>query len=397
VTTTGLSAQRLDRMHEVLADYVARRELSGLVTVLRRRGGVHVDAVGTLSFDDPTPMTLDTPFRIASLTKPITAVAAMILVEEGVVRLDDPVDPLLPELADRRVLVDYTGPLSDTVPADRAITLRDLLTFRSGFGVIMATPGTYPLQKAMEDGDLHAGPDLVALSADEWISRLGELPLAAQPGTTWMYHTSADILGVLIERASGRSLDDFMRERILTPLGMTRTGFQLRAGSGPLPECYLRDAETGEVKPRLSPTEQGWHHKTGLHQGGSGLVSTAADYSAFLQMLLDQGRYSGGRILSRPAVRLMTTNQLTDAQRGPHCFLPASEGWGFGMQITLGRADVWQNPGRFGWDGGTGTSGYADPAENLVGVLMTQRFMDSPVMPASFRDFWAMAYAAIDD
>lgn len=261
----------------------------------------------------------------------------------------------------------------------------------------MAMPGTYPLQKAMEDADLHAGPDLVGLSGGEWIRRLGELPLAAQPGTTWMYHIPADILGVLIERASGQTLDDFMHERIFTPLGMTRTGFVLEEGSGPLPQTYLRDGETGETKAHKSRTERRWHEKGGFNQGGSGLLSTAADYAAFLQMLLDQGRYAGGRILSRPTVQLMTTNNLGDAHRGRQCFLPEGEGWGLGMQVTIRRDQVWQNPGRFGWDGGTGTSGYADPAENLVGVVMTQRFFESPAMPPLIRDFWTMAYAAIDE
>ena len=396
-TGSGLSAQRLARMHEILAAHVAKEELPGLVAVLRRHGDVHVDAIGTLDYGDPTPMTVDTPFRIASLTKPVTAVAAMILIEEAVLRLDGPVDPFLPELADRRVLADAASGLDDTVPANRPITTRDLLTFTTGIGAFMAMPGTFPLQKAMEDVGLLPGPDPMPLSADEWLRRLGELPLASQPGTAWMYHTSAEILGILIERATGRRLDDFMRERIFTPLGMLRTGFQLREGSGPLPACYRREGGQGRARRYESPGERGWHEKTGLDQGGSGLVSTAADYAAFSQMLLDRGRYSGGRILSRPTVELMTTNQLGADQRGPHCFLSPGYGWGLGMQVAVRRTDPWSSPGRFGWDGGTGTSAYADPAEDLVGVLMTQRFMDSPAMPPLFSDFWAAAYAAMDD
>ncbi|HEV2634880.1 MAG TPA: serine hydrolase domain-containing protein [Actinocrinis sp.] len=395
--TTGLSPQRLEHMHEVLSGYVTRRELPGLVAVIRRHGRVYTHTIGTLAFDDPEPMTVDTPFRIASLTKPVTAVAAMILVEGGVLRLDDPVDPLLPELAGRRVLTDPAAALDQTGPAERPITLRDLLTFRAGIGMYFAMPGTFPLQKAMEQAELQRGPEPVALSGDEWLARLAELPLAAQPGTTWMYHTSAEILGLLIERATGQSLDEVMRERIFTPLGMTRTGFQLRDGAGTLPTCYVRDQETAQVEPFHSETERGWHEKIGLNQGGAGLVSTAGDYASFLQMLLSRGAYGGGRILSRPTVELMTMNHLAESDRGPHCFLEADTGWGLGLAVTTHRTEAWSNAGRFGWNGGTGTTGYADPAEDLVGVLMTQRFLQSPSAPAMFGDFWTQTYAAIED
>jgi CubicO group peptidase (beta-lactamase class C family) len=395
--TAGMSQARLDRMHDVLAAHVARGELPGLVALVSRHGEALVDAIGTLAFDDRTPMRPDTAFRIASLTKPVTAVGAMILVEEGVLHLDQPVDPLLPELASRRVLRELSSPLDDTVPADRPITLRDLLTYRVGYGAILAEPGQHPIQKAMDEGGLIPGAVPPVIGPDEWLRNLGRLPLVCQPGAQWMYHTAADITGILISRATGRSLDDFLRERIFAPLAMHHTGFWLRPEWGPLPRCYVTDPATGGPLALEASTQDAWSDPPAMQSGGGGLISTAIDYAVFCQMLLDGGRHAGGRILSRPSVRLMTTDQLTAADRGPHCFLAESAGWGFGMEVALRRTDVSMSPGRFGWSGGTGTSGYTDPAEDLVGVMFSQRFLESPVSPVLHSDFWTTAYAAIDD
>jgi CubicO group peptidase (beta-lactamase class C family) len=219
-----------DRMHRVLSDHIDRKELPGLVSLVSHRRGVHVETLGTLSFDSPEPMKRDTIFRIASITKPITAVAAMMLVEDCKLRLDDSIEPWLPELASRRVLKSLSSELDDTVPANRAITFRDLLTYRMGFGSVMAKAGTYPIQKWIREyrigGD---GPMLPsdAPGMDEWLRRLGSLPLLAQPGERWMYHVSGDVLGALITRVSGKSLGTFMRERIFDPLGMKDTAFHV--------------------------------------------------------------------------------------------------------------------------------------------------------------------------
>jgi CubicO group peptidase (beta-lactamase class C family) len=221
----GFSKARLSRMHDVMSSYVKRGEVPGLVTLVSRRGEVHVDAIGKLAIADSTPIQRDTIFRITSMTKPITAVATMILVEECKLRLDEPVDRLLPELADRKVLKQLDSPLDETVPANRLITVRDLLTFRMGFGVIMASPGIYPVQKAASEQQIMLGPPKPTTPhpPDAWMQRLGTLPLMHQPGEKWMYNTGADVLGVLIARASGQLLEMFLRDRIFEPLGMSST------------------------------------------------------------------------------------------------------------------------------------------------------------------------------
>jgi CubicO group peptidase (beta-lactamase class C family) len=192
----GLSASRLARMRDVMFGHVARGQVPGLVTLVSRRGETHVDAIGLKAADGSDPMRRDAIFRVASLTKPVTAAAAMILVEEAKLRLDDPVDRWLPELADRKVLRAIDGPLDDTVPAMRAITLRDLLTFRLGLGAVMVYPERYPIQKAMAEAGVAPGPMLPSLSPDALMQRFGSLPLLHQPGDKWLYHSGSDILGV---------------------------------------------------------------------------------------------------------------------------------------------------------------------------------------------------------
>src|SRR5439155_21781503 len=201
IRSGAFSRERLGRMAEVMRGYVDRGEVAGVVTLLCRHDDVHVEAIGKQDLAAATPMRRDTIFRIASMTKPITAAAAMILVEEAKLRLDDPVDRWLPELADRRVLRGIDSSLDDTVPAKRPITLRDLLTFRLGLGPVMAFPDVYPIQKAMAEAGLAPGPKPLSLSPDAFMARVGSLPLMHQPGEQWMYHTGSDILGVLISRA----------------------------------------------------------------------------------------------------------------------------------------------------------------------------------------------------
>jgi CubicO group peptidase (beta-lactamase class C family) len=396
--TGGLSKVRLDRMHEVMGRHVERGDLPGLVTLVSRRDEVHADAIGMKAVGGHDPMRRDTIFRIASMTKPVTAVAAMILVEECVLRLDDPVDRLLPELANPRVLRRPDGPVEDTVPAHRPITLRDLLTFRLGTGLVLAPPGRYPIQRALDEAGFTPGPDPTPLDPQEWMARLGGLPLVHQPGERWLYHTGADVLGVLIARASGQTFGDFLRDRVFEPLGMKDTGFHVPAGKlDRLPASYAPDRATGTLVPHDDLSDSAWGRPPAFEAGGGGLVSTVDDYLAFSRMMLNKGRYGRGRILSRPSVELMTTDQLTAEQKAAvPLFLGESRGWGFGVAVTTRRDDLGA-VGRFGWDGGTGVSGYTDPAEDLIGILMTQRHMDSPQQPAVFRDFWTSVYQAIDD
>jgi CubicO group peptidase (beta-lactamase class C family) len=399
MSTGGLSRERLGRMHDVMAGYVVRGELPGLVTLVSRRGEVHVDAIGMKALGGSDPMRRDTLFRIASMTKPITAAATMILVEECKLRLDEPVDRLLPELANRKVLQRLDGPLDDTVPANRPITARDLLTFRLGFGLIMGPPDVYPIQKAMAEAGLAPGPNLPSLAPDEWMKRLGSLPLLHQPGEKWMYHTGSDILGVLIARAAGQKLETFFRERLFAPLGMNDTGFSVpEAKLDRLAACCQVDAATGKLMVFDEARGGGWARPPLFESGGGGLASTVDDYLAFCRMMLNKGKSGGERILSRLSVELMTTDQITPEQKAVSGFFPGfwdNRGWGFGLAIITRRDSVAAVPGRFGWDGGYGTSAYSDPTEDMVAILMTQSL--GTLFSNIYPDFWTSAYQAIDD
>jgi CubicO group peptidase (beta-lactamase class C family) len=394
----GLSPARLARMAEVMAGHVDRGAMPGLVSLVSRRGETHVEAIGTMAVGGKTPMARDSIFRIASMSKPITAAAAMILVEECKLRLDDPVDALLPELANRRVLKALDGPVDDTVPARRPITLRDLLTFRMGFGMLLAPPGAYPVQAAIDAAGFAPGPDPSPLTPDQWMKNLGALPLLHQPGESWMYHTGADVLGVLISRATGRSFEAFLAERIFGPLDMKDTGFHVPADKlSRLTVQYRGDPATGTLRVYDDPADSRWGRPPAFQSGGGGLVSTADDYLTFCRMLLDKGLGKHGRILSRPSVELMITDQLTPAQKaGAEMFFGTSAGWGFGMAVVTAREHL-ASVGRFGWDGGLGATAHSDPAEDMVGILLTPRMMDGPMPPAAFTDFWTGAYQAIDD
>lgn len=394
----GLSKARLSRMHDIMAGYVERGDVPGIVTLVGRRGEVHVDAIGTKAVGGGEAMRRDTIFRIASMTKPIAAVAAMILVEECKLRLDESVDPLLPELADRRVLREIESPLDDTVPANRPISVRDLLTLRLGIGAVMAPPGQYPIQKAMDEAGLAPGFDLPSLAPDEWMKRLGGLPLIHQPGEKWMYHTGSDVLGVLISRAAGQPLETFFRERIFEPLGMKDSGFTVPAEKlDRLASCYQGDSETGALGIYDAAEDSRWSRPPIFESGGGGLVSTVDDYLAFCRMMLNKGKHGRGRILSRPSVELMTTDHLTAEQKSEaSIFFRDNSGWGFGMAVFTRRDDLAATPGRFGWDGGYGTSGYSDPSEDMAGILMTQRLASS-ASSGLYSDFWTSLYQAIDD
>jgi len=398
VSTGGLSTARRGRMHDVMAGYVERGDVPGLVTLVSRRGETHIDTIGMQAAGGSNPMRRDTIFRISSMTKPITAVATMILVEECNLRLDDPVDRLLPELADRMVLKRLDGPLDDTVPANRPITVRDLLTFRMGFGQMMASPDAYPILKAANEQQIGMGPPNPSTTPapDEWMRRLGTLPLMDQPGERWMYNTGSDVLGVLIARAAGQPLETFLRERLFAPLGMKDTGFSVPDGKiDRFATSYWANSETGALDVFDEAEGGQWSRPPAFASGAAGLVSTVDDYLAFCEMMLNKGKHGSERVLSRPSVELMTTDHLTPEQKvGSRIFFGDNRGWGFGMSIITKRDDLWAVPGRFGWDGGLGTSGYSDPTEEMVAILMTQRMPPSSDL---FSDFWTSSYQAIDD
>jgi CubicO group peptidase (beta-lactamase class C family) len=326
----------------------------------------------------------------------------MILLEECTLRLDDPVDEFLPELANRKVLRTIDSDLDDTVPATRPITVRDLLTYRSGYGEVAFLSPTCPLQRALIQARLPLSAWMFPGSADEFMRCLGRLPLAHQPGARWLYHMSAEILGVLIARASGMSLSSFMRERIFHPLGMNDTGFTVPAAKlDRVATCYKTDPTSGEIT-ILEEARRDQLTRPCLFESGAGdqLVSTADDLLAFGRMMLNRGAHGKERILSRLSVELMTTDQLTPAQKAASPFFENfwdSRSWGLGVSIVTRRDDVSAVPGRFGWDGAFSTSLYVDPREAMVGVLMAQCRPGAIRLPPVVLDFWTSAYQAIDD
>ena len=399
----GLSAERLKRLHDVMTGYVERGEVPGLVTLVARRGEGHVDAIGAMAAGSEEPMRRDTIFRISSMSKPITAAAAMILIEECALRLDEPVNRLLPELAARRVLKRPDADLDDTVPAHRPITVRDLLTFTMGLGIVAAAPGTVPIADALAELELGQGmpSPQTPPAPDEWIRRLGTLPLMYQPGERWMYNTGSDVLGVLIERASGQPFETFLKERIFDPLGMNDTGFDVIWDRiGRLATSYVIDPDSGAAAVYDEPAGGQWSRLPSFPSGGGGLVSTVDDFLAFADMVRGRGVSRGERILSRPSVEFMTSDQLTPEQKAASGLVPGFfrvHGWGFGVAVVTERTEVAKSVGTYGWDGGMGTSWYNDPAEDLTMILMTQQAWTSPIPPRLFQDFWTATYQAIAD
>ncbi len=400
MNSDGLSPARLERLHQVLAGYVQRGEVAGIATLVCRRGQTRVDTIGCQDRARGDPMRRDTVFRIASMSKPITAVAAMILVEEGRITLDEPLDRLLPELAGRRVLKRIDSPLQDTEPARRPLTLRDLLTFRLGIGLLIGPQDRYPIQRAMNELQLTGRKPPTPLAPDEWIRRLGTLPLMYQPDERWIYHVGSEILGVLIARASGLPFETFLCQRLFAPLGMRDTGFHV-----PLERlerfasCYQPTGAGGALMLFDDARDSQWSRPPAFPNGGNGLVSTLDDYLAFGRMLLHHGRLEGTRVLARPSVETMLVDYLTAEQKDGTGFYPGywnNRGWGFGLSIVTRRDSLFTTPGRFGWDGVYGTSWACDPREDLVAILMIQRLSFDPAARIH-QDFWTLLYQAIDD
>jgi CubicO group peptidase (beta-lactamase class C family) len=380
--------------------HVAAGRLPGLVTLVAYGDDVHMDTIGTPSFVDETPLRRDAIFRIASLTKPITAVATMSLVEEGLLRLEEPIDELVPELAGRRVLRAIDAELDDTVPANRPITLEDLLSYRFGFGTVMAPPRSYPIQRAEADLGLRSigGPPWppVAHDVDGWIGALGSLPLMCQPGEQWLYNTSGQVLGVLLARACGQDLASVLRERIFEPLGMIDTGFTVPTEHlSRLTTFYVPNAETGDLSVLDDPAHSWWSTPPSFPDGSGWLVSTIDDYWSFVSMLLAGGTGHGERILSPATVALMTADRLTPSQRdASRLFLGEHGGWGLGLEVPATGSSDRPLPCGIGWDGGSGTTWRSNPRSGVTGILFTQRQATSPVPPPVVEDFWAGVNAA---
>jgi CubicO group peptidase (beta-lactamase class C family) len=280
-----------------------------------------------------------------------------------------------------------------------------------GFGPLMLEPSDWPIAHLLQERGLLAGPNLTRESPDDWLKRLGSVPWLHQPGTAWQYDAATDVLGILLARAAGQSLGAFLRERIFESLGMNDTGFSVPPEQiHRLATCYASDHEhagagsdgPGSGVPDLKvwdEAEGGWWSRPPVFESArGGLASTADDLLAFATMMLNKGEYNGRRILARPTVEAMTTNQIDpEHAAGQRFILSENRGWGLGMAVTLHRDRPWSVPGQFGWDGGFGTSWASDPAEQLTGILLTQRMWDSAGGPTVYHDFWTLAYAAIAD
>ena len=363
-----------ERLEEIVETAVARGDAPGVVAAVGRGGEGYVAAAGVMAVGGP-PMRPDTLFRIASITKPVTAAVVLSLAEDGLLGLEEPVDRLLPELAGRRVLRRPDGPLTDTIEAERAVTTRDLLTFTWGFGMqgaMFMAPEPWPIVSAVAERELSsfgpASPDTTP-EPDTFMARLGELPLLAQPGERWLYSAGSQVLGVLAARAAGAPFEDVMRERVLTPLGMDDTAFYANDTSR-LATAY--ENVNGELTVRDRPDGQ-WSRPPRFPDGAAGLVSTAEDLLRFGRMLLLPG---GNPVLTAGTVAEMTSDQLTPAQLArvwPGFSFLGDRGWGYGVSVT-----EWG----YGWEGGSGTAWANVPDQDLTVVVLTQRAVDETGPPA---------------
>jgi len=414
-TPGGFSTERLSKIPAVLQQFVDQDIAIGILTLIYRRGKIaHVHKIGYQDRETRRPMKRDTIFRLASMTKPVTCVAALTLIEQDKMGLYDPIEKWIPEFASPKVLNRPDGPLDDTHCATRRITVLDLLTHRSGlsYGFMSQGPLAAALQKIPE---IHASD----MSFDAWLKALSRIPLAYDPGSRWNYGTSHDLLAALIQRVSGLSFAEYMKTVIFEPLGMTDTGFSLPLAKQSRLAAIYGYGPDGQ-RPRfdfpISATAQNFV------SGGGGLVSTADDYLKFARMLLGQGRLGDVRVLSRPSVALMMADWLPpEERRAPAMGNPdfwASQGFGLGLSITDNLARLGPMPfasvGTFTWAGATGVWWQADPVEDMVALYFVQNMTLARAAPrvavsaemirqgmamfyAPMATFAKLAYEAIDE
>ncbi|AXE95379.1 serine hydrolase domain-containing protein [Paraburkholderia sp. 22099] len=395
----GFSAARLTALTNAMQGYVQRGEVAGVVSMVWRRGETgYFEPLGWRDETSQLPMERDTLFRIASMTKPVTSAAILMLIEEDRLALDTPLSTWLPELAAPRVLRDPTGPLDETDPASAPLTVLDLLTHRAGFAYHFTAEGPLAEAYAAAFNGLEAGA-----GNNAWLAHIARLPLMFQPGLRWHYGIATDVLGVLIERVSSMSLGEFFRTRIFEPLGMRDTGFSVPdAQLARLATAYGVQPGTGRRVVEDHPSSSRWANPDRFQSGGGGLVSTAQDYLQFAQLLLGRGRVGTTRLLSHRSVDLMRSNFLTRDQRRVPAFghvLWAGQGFGLGLSIVDDPAQQlphgYRSMGSFGWPGAFGTSWFADPVEELIGLMLIQRRAVEPFPMAV--DFERRVYDAIDD
>lgn len=398
----GLSSPRLATIRTVMQQHIADKKMAGAMGLIARRGKIaYQETYGMADIEQGKPMQFDTIHRIYSMTKPITSVAVMMLYEEGKFQLNDPVAKYLPEFAKMQVAVEekdpQTGqPVMKTVPAKRPVTVRDLLRHTAGltYGVF----GDTLVDREYRKAGILSNPNLA-----DFVTKLAAIPLQYEPGTRWHYSVSVDVLGRLVEVLSGKTFDQFLRERIFTPLEMNDTGFVVPANKvNRLARLYTPTKE-GSIKPspicnsreeclaKFPDAVPSFTQQMGMLSGGGGLTSTAYDYLRFCQMLLNQGQYEGKRLLSRKTVQLMSSDNLgTIPGMGP--------GMGFGLGFAVskapGEAGMMGSPGEFNWGGAAGTKFWIDPQEEMIGIFMIQIMPNTPDYGVEFR---VLAYQAIAD
>lgn len=395
--SSAFDGMALSELRKKIEGSIAAGQMPGAVWLLAKGDEVIVDTAGNTAYEGGVPMRRDTIFRIASVGKAIGTAAVMMLIEDGKLTLDEPVDRLLPELANRQVLRDIKGPITDTVPAARPILVRDLMNFTLGFGILFDP--TLPIQQAIDERRLVNGQPVppTPWTPDEWMAKFAELPLMHQPGETWMYNTGSLLLGVLIARASSMPLEQFLLTRIFQPLGMVDTGFFVPPDKlDRFQPAYSVNFASNEQFME-DPIDGIWSRPPSFPSAAGGLVSTLDDYLAFARMLLNKGVHNGARLLSEASVAEMTHNQLTPEQKQGAGFVPGffdNKGWGYGVLTYDAPDDISPIPGRYGWNGGYGTSWINDPNTGLIGLMFTQS-VQYYVASAEFHDFWRGAYTAI--
>lgn len=375
-------------LQNVLMPYVDAGSIPGAVGLVARGARVEVAATGVMAFGGAA-MEPDSIFRIASITKPITAAAVMMLIDDGQIELDDPVRKWLPELASPVVVRTPASEIDDVIPAVRPITVFDLLSSQAGYGFAsdFTLPAIQQLATVQKDGrEPSSFPP-----PDVWMAELARVPLLYQPGQAWLYDSCSTLQGVLVSRVSGQSLPDFLAERIFGPLGMTDTGFAVPEAKRHRFTSYYRNRPGGGHELADGPDGQ-WRTPPEFPLGNGGLVSTAADWLAFARMLLAEGATAGGeRLLTAGSVRLMTSDHTSPAKREPGKLFLDGQGWGFGGGVDTVVTDPWNVPGRYGWVGGTGTTAHITPSAAAVAILLTQVGVDSPVPCEWLPAFWRYA------
>jgi len=392
--SVGMSSERLDRIAPVLQGYVDDGELAGIVSMVARRGEVvHFEHYGTLDMNSGQEVAGDSIFRIYSMTKPITTLAVMLLYEEGLLQLTDPVEKYLPAFEDVRV----TGPGGALVAPSRPMTVQMLMTHTSGltYGVF----GDTLVDRLYRDAEVMSAPDNTAFA-----QRLGSIPLQYQPGTRFHYSVATDVLGALVEAVSGQTLGDFMHERIFAPLEMHDTFFQVPADKlGRFGTNHIFNPRSGQLEVSDSPESSNFVNRRTFESGGGGLLSTAEDYMRFSQMLLNGGELGGERIIGSKTLEYMVQNHLPgifgdNGEHSPNQLPGFTDGTGFGLGFAViedqTAAGGVGSSGEYYWGGAAGTIFWLDPVEDLAGIVMIQHMNVQVPVRAAFK---AITYGAIID